>query len=218
MRQAIQVQAAREKEMRQKVMQRMNEKQELKKTQQLEEKRQQQQASGGHPPPAVPAEVKVLSDKLTRIEDEIDRASDTQILKGKGAELNDSLKALKDDILRARQKHPQVTGDLVERYNKLSKSVPARVNEVFAVQNSQNAQQRPPVKTMNANCSKCGSKLSGDVVEVAGMHFHRGCFGCAGCGRKLERTCLNIGDKPYCDACGKQAFIRHTLSPGAPAK
>jgi hypothetical protein len=26
---------------------------------------------------------------------------------------------------------------------------------------------------MNANCSKCGSKLSGDVVEVAGMHFHR---------------------------------------------
>jgi hypothetical protein len=25
-----------------------------------------------------------------------------------GAELNDSLKALKDDILRARQKHPQV--------------------------------------------------------------------------------------------------------------
>jgi hypothetical protein len=40
----------------------------------------------------------------------------------------------------------KVTGDLVERYNKLSKSVPARVNEVFAVQNSQNAQQRPPVK------------------------------------------------------------------------
>ena len=84
MRQAIQVQAAREKEMRQKVMQRMNEKQELKKTQQLEEKRQQQQGSGGHPPPAVPSEVKALSDKLTRIEDEIERASDTQILKGKG--------------------------------------------------------------------------------------------------------------------------------------
>ncbi len=62
----------------------MNEKQELKKTQQLEEKRQQQQASGGHPPPAVPPEVKALFDKLTRIEDEIDRASDTQILKGKG--------------------------------------------------------------------------------------------------------------------------------------
>jgi hypothetical protein len=40
----------------------------------------------------------------------------------------------------------QVTGDLVERYNKLSKTVPARVNEVFAVQNNQNTQQRPPVK------------------------------------------------------------------------
>jgi rRNA maturation endonuclease Nob1 len=38
------------------------------------------------------------------------------------------------------------------------------------------------------------------------------CFGCAGCGRKLERSCLNIGDKPYCDSCGKQAFIRHTLA------
>jgi hypothetical protein len=82
MRQAIQVQAAREKEMRQKVMQRMNEKQEIKKNQQQEQQRQQHLS--GEKQPVVPSEVKSLSDKLARIEDELRRASDTQILKGKG--------------------------------------------------------------------------------------------------------------------------------------
>jgi len=156
--------------------------------------------------------VKSLFAKLDAIEKELDSASDTHILKGKGTELNNSLKALKEPVLRARQKHPDSAQALVERYNDLSKRVPVRINGVFAEYNSSPSQQKPPVlKSFSTTCSQCGKNLSGDVIEVAGAHFHREYFACSGCGFKLGRTCLKIGNKPYCDGCGKQAFVNHTL-------
>ena len=42
----------------------------------------------------------------------------------------------------------------------------------------------------------------------AGCNWHRACFSCQDCGRKLVNTCLNIGNKPYCEQCGKSAFIK----------
>lgn len=128
MRQAVQLQASREKEMRQRLMQKMN------------EKKQAQCASGGpssdsSQAPNMPPEVQALIEQMDKIEFELDHASDTHILKGKGkanmknsvasrnldsstdvitrlcpagTELNESLKALKDSVILIRQRHPKV--------------------------------------------------------------------------------------------------------------
>lgn len=37
--------------------------------------------------------------------------------------------------------------------------------------------------------------------------YHQSCFGCHGCGKKLTNKCLNVDNNPYCEICGKKAFI-----------
>ncbi|KJE91978.1 paramyosin [Capsaspora owczarzaki ATCC 30864] len=62
------------------------------------------------------------------------------------------------------------------------------------------------------SCIKCGKNLSGQVVEFSGSNYHLSCFGCAGCGRMLTNTALNIDGKPHCDGCGRKAFVKKQLS------
>lgn len=78
MRKAVQLQAAREKEMRQRVMQKMNEKQQAKRA-------AAQSSDTKSDPGSVPSEVQSLSAQLDNIESALEHASDTQILKGRGA-------------------------------------------------------------------------------------------------------------------------------------
>eukprot|EP01105_Mastigella_eilhardi_P007645 TRINITY_DN1917_c0_g1_i1.p1 TRINITY_DN1917_c0_g1~~TRINITY_DN1917_c0_g1_i1.p1 ORF type:complete len:1022 (-),score=241.17 TRINITY_DN1917_c0_g1_i1:1730-4744(-) len=60
-------------------------------------------------------------------------------------------------------------------------------------------------------CSKCGETLSGDVIEACGRYFHARCFGCFGCGKKLQSEYLTVADGAYCEACGRKAFLKRRL-------
>jgi hypothetical protein len=44
------------------------------------------------------------------------------------------------------------------------------------------------------------------------MTISKDCFGCTTCGRKFRSNCLNIDGKPYCDGCGRKAFIASRLA------
>jgi hypothetical protein len=82
--------------------------------------------------------------------------------------------------------------------------VPAKVNEVYKARNSTTIKKGANSEGGGGGagpgvCSKCGGKLSGEAVEVAGMRFHIACFGCTDCGAKLFNSCINIDGKPYCD-------------------
>jgi hypothetical protein len=57
-------------------------------------------------------------------------------------------------------------------------------------------------------CTKCAKELEGVVIEVMGKMYHQDCFGCWGCGKKLTTKCLNVDNKPYCETCGRKAFVQ----------
>jgi len=72
-------------------------------------------------------------------------------------------------------------------------------------------------------CTKCGNELEGVVIEVMGRMYHQDCFGCFGCGKKLTTKCLNVDNKPYCETCGRKAFVqakkqKQTAPPVLPPK
>ena len=46
-------------------------------------------------------------------------------------------------------------------------------------------------------CSHCNAPLSGVTVEAAGGLYHQNCFGCTQCGKKLDRVCVNVGNKVF---------------------
>lgn len=61
-------------------------------------------------------------------------------------------------------------------------------------------------------CAACKEPLSGQTAAVGGSEFHLACFKCMDCGKKLGAVdggrVLAVGNMPYCDSCGKKAFIR----------
>jgi len=57
-------------------------------------------------------------------------------------------------------------------------------------------------------CAGCGEPLSGRSVQAGDLEFHEHCFKCSDCSKLLGDTFLNVGGKPYCEACGKATFVR----------
>jgi len=67
---------------------------------------------------------------------------------------------------------------------------------------------RSPSSSSSAGpCARCGKPLSGQTVQAPGGEYHPECFGCSGCGKKMTGSCLNVAGKPYCEPCGRKAFI-----------
>jgi hypothetical protein len=56
-------------------------------------------------------------------------------------------------------------------------------------------------------CHVCNALLTGDVIEAFGRTVHTRCFTCASCNVRLGRQFVDVDDKPYCDVCGKAAFV-----------
>ena len=56
------------------------------------------------------------------------------------------------------------------------------------------------------NCKK--SCETGDRVTFKNNYFHKDCFGCHSCKRKLPgNKCISVEGLPYCSNCGRKAFI-----------
>ncbi len=47
----------------------------------------------------------------------------------------------------------------------------------------------------------------GAVIEVMNKSYHQDCFGCNECGQPLVGKCLNVNNNPYCETCGRKAFV-----------
>jgi hypothetical protein len=60
-------------------------------------------------------------------------------------------------------------------------------------------------------CAFCGEPASGQCVEIEGNEYHIACFKCTTCHKKIvSRTqCITVNGFPYCELCGKQAWIRN---------
>jgi len=114
------------------------------------------------------------------------------------------------DFNKNMQKTLEELKGCVHLYNRLNKAIPFKVNQF--VQKYQNMQASNPAQQVAADtCSSCGEKLTGQTVEAVGGFFHLDCFKCYGCGTKFQNTCLNIDGKPYCDTCGRKAFVQSKL-------
>lgn len=61
-----------------------------------------------------------------------------------------------------------------------------------------------------SRCGVCGQPFSDptSTVDTGNVAYHIQCFHCAMCKRRLQKKCLNIGDKPYCSGCGRKAFVQ----------
>lgn len=77
------------------------------------------------------------------------------------------------------------------------------------------------------SCVKCGKPLEGEVIEALEKPYHQKCFGCHKCNRPLKAKFVPVGmykvrifnlltqsadGWPYCDSCGRQAFITSRLN------
>jgi len=71
---------------------------------------------------------------------------------------------------------------------------------------------------VNPPCGKCGDPCSGDAVEAIGKSFHSKCFTCEGCDKPFAgKKFLNVENKPYCEQCGKKAFVSSRRKPASEA-
>jgi len=51
------------------------------------------------------------------------------------------------------------------------------------------------------------------MVNACGVTWHLECFGCWDCGKKFySDQCIAIDNKPYCDRCGRKAFVKAMMS------
>ena len=104
--------------------------------------------------------------------------------------------------------HPIDLAELIQEYNALAKEIPEKINAAYK------KAQKPGqvvVASGGSKCGKCQKPLAGNIVEVFGVSYHSECFGCFQCGKSLQKSCLNIDNKPYCERCGKQAFVQSRL-------
>jgi len=65
----------------------------------------------------------------------------------------------------------QESVDAVEKYNALTKDIPARINSAYK-KTGKNQEFKVPAGTLP--CNKCQQPLSGQTVEVFGHHYHLG--------------------------------------------
>ena len=65
--------------------------------------------------------------------------------------------------------------------------------------------------SVGPNCCKCSKPAQGSMIDWSGNLYHQDCFKCAGCNRGFRNTCLNIEGLPYCDTCGRKAFVKSRL-------
>jgi len=161
----------------------------------------------------LPPTLKSFIEKLEDINSRYEALTDDAIIAGKGAALYKELQGLLITLKPLRESYQELFFDelttVSNKYNELIKLIPTRVNSVLEKAN-QNLQRNSRASTAGS-CGKCGKPLSGDVVEAANSRWHLDCFSCFDCGRKLIKTCLNIENKPYCDNCGRKAFVRSKL-------
>jgi len=74
------------------------------------------------------------------------------------------------------------------------------------------------ISDSNPNCGKCEKPCSGDTVEALGQSFHTKCFTCAQCDKPFAgKKFLNVDNKPYCEQCGKKAFVSSRMRKSASA-
>jgi len=144
---------------------------------------------------------------LDGISDRFAKLTDKDINDGKGTPLLNDMKALMPKLQAVSKKYQVESYDLVQRYNTLTKEIPDKINRVYKSSGGTQA----VVTTSGLKCAKCEKPLSGQTVEVFGNTYHQECFGCFGCGRALTKSCLNVDNKPYCEGCGKKAFIQSRL-------
>jgi len=160
----------------------------------------------------LPPTLKTFIEKLDDINNRYEALTDETILAGKGAALYKELQGLLVTLKPLRESYQELFFDeltaVSNKYNELIKLIPNRVNSVLE---KANQRQSRASATSSGSCGKCGKPLSGDVVEAANSRWHLDCFSCFDCGRKLVKTCLNIENKPYCDSCGRKAFVRSKL-------
>jgi len=58
-------------------------------------------------------------------------------------------------------------------------------------------------------CANCSKPLGDEFVQVHNTFWHTNCFNCTMCSRKFHglKSCLWIDQQPYCDGCGRKAFV-----------
>jgi len=78
--------------------------------------------------------------------------------------------------------------------------------------------QQGNVKEKSANCASCGKPLEGETIELGetGKEYHKKCFACANCKKKITQKPILVEGSPYCEQCGRTAFIKAQLSKSNP--
>lgn len=51
----------------------------------------------------------------------------------------------------------------------------------------------------------------GNTISFKSKVFHRDCFRCFDCNKLLGTSCIDVQGSPYCDRCGRNAFIHSRL-------
>ncbi|GAM25182.1 hypothetical protein SAMD00019534_083570 [Acytostelium subglobosum LB1] len=69
-----------------------------------------------------------------------------------------------------------------------------------------------PLSSVN-RCTACGLLCGGKTFEAFGNTYHPRCFVCTSCHRAFPSgKFLNIHSKPYCEGCGRSAFIKSQIN------
>jgi len=80
--------------------------------------------------------------------------------------------------------------------------------------NNNKKQPPPPTQPVPVDpdsCVKCHQPLEGEVIEALEKPYHQKCFGCHKCGRALKAKFVPVDGWPYCEGCGRQAFVTSRL-------
>ncbi|KAL7721912.1 Alpha-actinin [Entamoeba marina] len=59
-----------------------------------------------------------------------------------------------------------------------------------------------------AKCTECGQPISTYAYEFCGYPYHDTCIKCNGCGKPVRFKALAVDDKPYCELCGRNTFMK----------
>eukprot|EP01119_Soliformovum_irregulare_P003994 TRINITY_DN1500_c0_g1_i6.p1 TRINITY_DN1500_c0_g1~~TRINITY_DN1500_c0_g1_i6.p1 ORF type:complete len:781 (-),score=204.86 TRINITY_DN1500_c0_g1_i6:92-2434(-) len=80
-------------------------------------------------------------------------------------------------------------------------------------------QQKRSRSDGDAKCAKCGLQLEGDTIELQNTlkEYHKKCFGCTSCGKKIGVRPILVNENPYCEQCGKNALVSTTIDKAAPS-
>jgi len=106
------------------------------------------------------------------------------------------------------ERHPVQIPDHVYKAVLKTSKVAKRLGETFGYAPSLEEIAAKRAGGNTSTCGACGKALSGRTVEAMNVFFHVDCFKCHGCGKPLVKTCINVKDKPHCDACGRNALAR----------